>query len=137
MGLRDKLTQRYTKSYLKKYGDRLTQVQGNVVSVKLETKTILWLYHKMLVTVVVRPEKSKSIVKCTYERKRWFKKPEFMAISQGNLVLIQGMKGKKGKDKKDRREAIQIMNVMNLTTHKDLVKSDNKPKRVQKVQRIK
>jgi hypothetical protein len=134
MGFKEKLTQRYTKSYLKKYGDRLTQVQGNVVSVKVETKTILWIYHKLFVTVVVRPERSKSIVKCTYERKRCFKKPEFMSITQGNLLIIQGLKGKKGKEK---REVIQIMNVMNLTTHKDLVKTDNKPKRVQKVQRIK
>lgn len=134
MGLKDKLTERYTKSYLKKYGDRLTQVQGNVVSIKVETKSILWLFHKIFVTVVIRPERSKSIVKCTYQKNRWFKKPLFMTITQGNLVIIQGLKGIKGKGK---REVIQIMNVMNLTTHKDLVKTDTKPKRVQKIQRIK
>jgi len=140
MGLKDKLTERYTKSYLKKYGDRLTQVQGNVVSVKVETKSILWIFHKIFVTLVIRPERSKSIVKCTYQKNRWFKKPSFMSVNQGNLVVIQGLKGIKGKtDKtgKGKREVIQIMNVMNLTTHKDLVKTDKKPKRVQKVQRIK
>ena len=35
MGFRDKITDYYTKSYIKKYGDRLTQAQGNVLSEKI------------------------------------------------------------------------------------------------------
>ena len=44
MGFKDKLAKYYTESYIKKYGDRLAQVQGNVVSVKVEEKTILWIF---------------------------------------------------------------------------------------------
>ena len=55
MSFKEKLTQYYTQSYLKKYGDRLTQIQGNVVSVKIEEKTILWIFHKLTATLLVRP----------------------------------------------------------------------------------
>lgn len=136
MGFKERLAKYYTDSYLKKYGDRLTQVQGNVVSVKVEEKTILWLFHKLTAILIIRPERSKNIVRCVYKKNRWFKKPEFMVVNQGNLVIIQGLKGKKGKEN---REAIEIMNIKNLTTKKDLVKTEGAPqvKRVQKVQRYK
>lgn len=134
MSFKERIANFYTKSYLKKYGDRLTQMQGNVVSVKLEEKTILWIYHKLSVTLIIRPEKSKSIIKCVYKKNRWFKKPSFISMNQGNLVIVQGLKGKRGKEN---REKVQIINVMNLTTKKDLVPVEGKPKRVQKIQRIK
>ena len=135
MGFKEKLAKHYTESYLKKYGDRLAQVQGNVVSVKVEEKTILWIFHKISAVIIVRPERSKSIIKCTYKKNRWFKKPEFISINQGNLVIVQGLKGKKGKEN---REVIEIMNVRNLTTKKDLVPVEGaQVKRVQKVQRMK
>jgi hypothetical protein len=129
MGFKDKLTQKYTESYLKKYGDRLTQVQGKVLSVKIQPKTILWIFHKLTVTVLVKPERSKNIVRCIYNKKRWFKKIDFISISQGNSVIIQGLKGKKGKENS---EAVEILNIRNLTTKKDLVPMEGAPK-VQKV----
>lgn len=73
MGFTDKLNKYYAENYIKKYGDRLAQIQGNVVSVKIEEKTILWILHKITVTLLVRPDRSKNIVKCTYKKKKWFK----------------------------------------------------------------
>lgn len=137
MGFKEKLQQNYTKSYLKKYGDRLTQSQGNVISVKAEEKTILWIFHKLIVTIILKPDRSKGVAKCVYKKNRWFKKPEFMNISQGNLLVVQGLKGKKGEGD---REIIQIINIRNLTTKKDLVPIEGanaKVQRVQKVQRYK
>lgn len=134
MSIREKFSKSYTDIYLKRYGDRITQVQGNVVSIKTEEKTILWIFHKLRVTLIVRPDRSKAVVKCLYKRNKWFKKPTFMLISQGNLLLVQGLKGKKGKDN---RELITIMNVRNLTTKKDLVPVEGKVQQVRKVQRIK
>lgn len=135
MGFKEKIQNYYTKSYMKKYGDRLTQVQGNVISVKIETKSILWIFHKLLVTLIVKPDRSKNITKCTYKRNRWFKKPEFMTINQGNLLIVQGVKGPKGKGN---RETIEVMNIRNMTTKKDLVKIDgNTPKTVKQIKRYK
>ncbi|MBC2580664.1 hypothetical protein [Clostridium sp. DJ247] len=134
MSFKEKIAQYYTKSYLKKYGDRLTQLQGTVVSVKVTEKTLLWIFNKLSVTILVRPERSKTVIKCTYIRNRWFKKPEFITINQGNLVLVQGLKGKKGKQNS---EQIELMNIRNMTTKKDLVPIEGKPQRVQKIQRIK
>lgn len=135
MGFKENLQKRYTESYLKKYGDRLTQVQGNVLSVKIEEKTILWIFHKLVATILVRPDRSKGVAKCIFKKNRWFKKPEFMNINQGNLLIVQGMKGKKGKDD---REVIQIINIRNLTTKKDLVPIEGaKVQKIQKVQRYK
>jgi hypothetical protein len=134
MSIKEKFTKYYTDTYLRRYGDRLTQVQGNVVSVKVEEKTILWLFHKLKATLILRPDRSKSVVKCVYEKNKWFKKPSFITINQGNLLVIQGLKGKKGKGD---REVISIMNVRNLTTKKDLIPVEGKVQRVQKIQRIK
>lgn len=135
MGFKQKLQKSYTDAYLKKYGDRLTQSQGNVVSVKVEEKCILWIFHKIVATIILKPERSKGVIKCVYKRNRWFKKPDFINVSQGNLLIVQGLKGKKGKDN---REILQIINIRNLTTKKDLVPVEGKGakiKRVQKVQR--
>lgn len=135
MGFKESIQKRYTESYLKKYGDRLTQIQGNVVSIKVEEKSILWIFHKLVATIIVRPDRSKGIVKCVFRKNRWFKKPDFMNISQGNLLIIQGLKGKKGKED---REVIQVINIRNLTTKRDLVPMEGaKIQRVQKVQRLK
>jgi len=134
MSIKEKISKYYTNTYLKRYGDRITQVQGNVVSVKVEEKTILWLFHKITATLIIKPDRSKTVVKCVYKKNKWFKKPAFIVINQGNLLLIQGLKGKKGKDN---RELITIMNIRNLTTKKDLIPVDGKVQRVQKVQRIK
>jgi hypothetical protein len=127
MSFKDKLQNYSTKAYMDKYGDRLTQIQGNVVSIKIEEKSVLWIFHKLLVTLIVKPDRSKNVVKCEYKKNKWFKKPPFMSISQGNLLLVQGLKGKKGKGNS---ETIEILNIKNMTTKKDLVHvegSDAKP----------
>lgn len=134
MSFKEKIAQYYTKSYLKKYGDRLTQVQGTVVSVKVSEKTILWIFNKITITLLVRPERSKNVIKCVYLRNRWFKKPEFITVNQGNLVLVQGLKGKKGKGNS---EQVEMINIRNMTTKKDLVPMEGKMQKVQKVQRMK
>lgn len=136
MGLKDKITQYYVNSYIKKYGDRITQVQGRVLNIKQEEKSILWIFHTLKVSLIVKPEQGKTVVNCVYKKNRWLKKPEFITINQGNSVLIQGVKGKKGEKSKqgsDLREVIEIMNIRNYTTKKDLIPMENEPK----VQRIK
>jgi len=135
MGFKEKIQDYYTKSYLKKYGDRLTQVQGKVISVKLEEKSILWIFHKLIVTLIIKPDRSKNITKCTYKRNKWFKKPEFMTINQGNLLIVQGVKGPRGKGN---GETVEVMNIRNMTTKKDLVKIEgNTPKTVRQIRRYK
>lgn len=129
MGLKDKFQNQYAQSYLKKYGDRLTQVQGKILSVKTESKTILWIFHRLTVSILVKPQNSRNIVKCEYKKKRFFKKIDFIAINQGHNVIIQGLKGKKGKENKG---LIEIMNIMNLTTKKDLIPVEGGPK-IQKI----
>ena len=130
MGFTDKLNKYYAENYIKKYGDRLAQVQGNIVSVKVEEKTILWIFHKITAVLLVKPERSRNIVRCVYKKRRWFKKIDFIQLSQGNFVLVQGLKGKKGKEN---REEIEIMNIRNITTRRDLIPIDEEPK----VQRVK
>lgn len=132
MGFKEKLTQYYTKSYLKKYGDRITQLQGNAVSVKITEKTILWVFHKLTVSVLVRPDRSKNIVQCIYVKNRWFKKPEFIPITQGNLLIVQGLKGLKGK--KGNSELISVMNIRNLSNKRDLVPVEGKVQKIQQRQ---
>ena len=121
MGFKEKLSQSYTNNWLKKYGDRLTQLQGRVLSIKTEEKSFLGILNWLTVTIVLKQENSKSVASCIYKKRRWFKKPEFITIQQGHSLVIQGLKPDKKKKKKDVKEYISIMNVMNLTTKKDLV----------------
>lgn len=143
MSFKEKLQQSYTDNFMKKNGDRLTQVQGNVLSVKVECKTILWIFHKLIATILVKPDRSRtldrstSIVKCVYRRNRWFKKPEFMTLNKGNIVIVQGLKGIKGKKGKQSSEVIEIMNVRNLTTKKDLVSTDGQSAQATQVRKVK
>jgi hypothetical protein len=118
MGFKDILAKRYADAYLKKYGNRLTQVQGRILSVKTTTKSKFWIYNIITVDIIVKPENSKTITRCQFVKKRWFKKPTFMQLNQGHSVVIQGVKGKKGKEASD---VVSILNVMNLTTKQDLV----------------
>lgn len=131
MGFKDKLVQHYTDAYFKKYGDRLTQVQGSVVSAKVEEKRILWIFHKLTATLIVRPQGTKNVIKCVYQKNKWFKKPEFIVVTQGHSVIIQGLKAKKGKESRD---SIEVMNIRNLTTKRDLVPVDTPMK--QQVKRV-
>lgn len=131
MGFKDKITDYYMKSYIKKYGDRLTQVQGNVLSVKVDIKRILWIFYTITAVVFVKPERSKNITKCVYKKRRWFKKPIFMNINQGHFVIVQALKDKKVK------ENLKILNVRNLSNKQDLVQVNQpQPKSLTKVQRV-
>jgi hypothetical protein len=134
MSFREKMQKAYAESYVKKMGDRLTQLQGNIVSVKVEEKAILWIFHKLIVTILVKQERSKTITKCVYKRNRWFKKPTFIPLNQGNLVIIQGTKGVKGKGN---REIITILNLRNLSTKTDLVPMEGKEPKTQRVRGFK
>ncbi|MGH4050406.1 MAG: hypothetical protein ACREVX_03495 [Clostridium sp.] len=130
MGIKDKITNSYTNAYLKKYGDRLTQAQGRVLSIKVTEKNYLRIFYKLIVTILVKADGSKSIAKCVFDKHRWFKKVKFISVLQGHSVVIQGMKGKKGKE---HREQIQIVNIRNMTTKKDLVPMKGTEQKVQRV----
>ncbi|MBU3091505.1 hypothetical protein K2F40_00420 [Clostridium sp. CM028] len=130
MGFKDKITNSYTQAYLKRYGDRLTQAQGRVLSVKVAEKNYLRIFYKLTVTILVKAEGSKSISKCIFKKHRWFKKVNFISVLQGHSVIIQGMKGKKGKE---HSEQIQIANIRNMTTKKDLVPMQGNAPKVQRI----
>ena len=117
MGFKDKMTKYYSDAYMEKYGDRMTSVAGTILSVKTEVKSILGIFNKLHVFLVVKPEVGKQVVKCEYKKNRWFKKPQFIDVNQGHQVIIMGLKGVKGKANS---ENVLISNIANLTTRKDL-----------------
>lgn len=117
MGFKDKMTKYYSDAYMEKYGDRMTSVAGTILSVKTEVKSILGIFNKLHVFLVVKPEVGKQVVKCEYKKNRWFKKPQFIDVNQGHKVIIMGLKGIKGKANS---ENVLISNIANLTTRKDL-----------------
>ena len=117
MGFKDKMTKYYSDAYMEKYGDRMTSVAGTVLSVKTEVKSILGIFNKLHVFLVVKPEVGKQVVKCEYKQNKWFKKPQFIDVNQGHKVIIMGLKGIKGKANS---ENILVSNIANLTTKKDL-----------------
>lgn len=117
MGFKDKMTKYYSDAYMEKYGDRMTSVAGTILSVKTEVKSILGIFNKLHVFLVVKPEVGKQVVKCEYKQNKWFKKPQFIDVNQGHKVIIMGLKGIKGKANS---ETILVSNIANLTTKKDL-----------------
>ena len=117
MGFKDKMTKYYSDAYMEKYGDRMTSAAGTILSVKTEVKSILGIFNKLHVFLVVKPEVGKQVVKCEYKKNRWFKKPQFIDVNQGHKVIIMGLKGVKGKANS---ENVLISNIANLTTRKDL-----------------
>ena len=117
MGFNDRMTKYYSDAYMEKYGDRMTSVAGTILSVKTEVKSILGIFNKLHVFLVVKPEVGKQVVKCEYKKNRWFKKPQFIDVNQGHKVIIMGLKGVKGKANS---ENVLISNIANLTTRKDL-----------------
>ena len=121
MGFKDKLQKYYADNYMKKYGDRITQAYGTVLSVKVEQKRYLWIFNVLNATIILKPDGSKNVVRSVYKVRRWFKKPDFIAVNQGNIILLQALKGKKGADNS---EILEIKNIRNVTTRKDLFKID-------------
>lgn len=132
MGFKEKFAKYYDEAYLKKYGDRITQVQGTVLSIKICEKSILWIFHKLTANLVIKPDGSRAVVKCEFKRNKWFKKPEFMKISQGNSVVVVGLKGKKGKEN---REKFKIMNILNFSTKQSLMPIKGGMPKVQKIRK--
>ncbi len=121
MGFKDKLQKYYADNYMKKYGDRITQAYGTVLSVKVEQKRYLWIFNVLNATIILKPDGSKNVVRSVYKTRRWFKKPDFIAVNQGNIILLQALKGKKGADNS---EILEIKNIRNVTTRRDLFKID-------------
>lgn len=121
MGIKDKLEEYQRDNFMEQYGDRITPVLGNLLAVKIERKTKFFLWHTLLVSLVVKPQNSKNVVRAQYKKGKFLKDPEFIALRQGNQVLVQGVKGDKGKEA---AETVNIMNVVNLTDKTQLVQGD-------------
>lgn len=120
MKLTEKLQDNYKKSFFEKNGDRITGVQGNILATKIVTqKSILWLYHKFVISFVVKPEKSSAIVKCEYKKNQFFSKPSFINLSVGNYVLVSGLKSLK------KEEVIEVVQIQNFTTKKEFPDTGN------------
>ncbi len=130
MGFKDKLMKSYTDNFLKKYGDRLVYIRGQVISIQITTKRILWLYYKLHVEIIMKPEGSRAPLKSIYKKGRFFKAPEFLKVNKGNLIYLTGLKGKKGK--KD-STLVKVMNIYNHNTDKELVETGQKPKITKKL----
>jgi tyrosine-protein phosphatase YwqE len=131
MGLKDKILKKNQEMWFDKNKDRMTGVQGSVLSVKITEKTVFFIYHKLIVSIIIKPERSKAVVKCIYEAKKFFKKPTCIAVNQGNSVSIQGLKGGKVKD------TIEVLNIINFTTKKELIPLDaDQLKQMKQVQKF-
>lgn len=133
MGFKDKLQQSYSNAYLNKYGDRLTQIQGKVLSIKVEEKSFLGILNFITATLIVKPMSSSGVLTCVYKKRRWFKKPTFLKLSQGHSVIVQGLKPKKDQKKKKAKEYVSVINIINMTTKGELVPTNGQLPKVQKV----
>ncbi len=133
MGFRDKMNSSMQEAYIKKYGDRMIALRGNIVSVKITTKRILFIFYKLRVDILLKPERSKNIVRCYFKKNTWFKKYNLINLQNGHLIVIQGLKDKKG-------EAVQILNIQNITTRKSIMdveqlKQEQKQKQQKQMQK--
>lgn len=125
------LQERYQQKFLQKYGDRITYLVGTVLSCKVVPKPILFgLYNKITVTIILKLDnsrgrmntgKDKAVSQCIYKEGKFFKKPKFIQISTGNIVMLAGLKSvTKSKKDQPKKEFVQIINISNYTTKKDL-----------------
>lgn len=121
MGLKDKMNKYLQDSYMEKYGDRVASASGTVVSVKFTEKNYI-IIKKLIVDLVIKSDTSRGVVKATYKKNRWFRKPEFIPVKIGNKVIVMGLKGIKGQKDAD---VIVLQNLLNLTTKKDLAPFDH------------
>ena len=121
MGLKDKMNKYLQDSYMEKYGDRVASASGTVVSIKFTEKNYI-IIKKLIVDLVIKSDTSRGVVKATYKKNRWFKKPEFIPVKIGNKVIVMGLKGIKGQKDAD---VIVLQNLLNLTTKKDLAPFDH------------
>lgn len=125
----EKLRGKFSELYIDLYGDRIRQISGNILSVKIEEKSTLWILKKITIILMIKPDKNKSIIQCRYIKTRFFKKPSFIKIKQGNKVVIQGLAPDENKDK---NKFITILNIKNVTTKTELypmyIKKEKKKK---------
>lgn len=129
MSFRDSINGMLQKRYLKKYGDRMTAVRGNIINVKVTEKTFLFFIHNLRVDILLRPERSKNIVRCYYKKRTWFKKHNLINLQTGQLIIVQGLKDIKG-------ESIEILNIQNLTTKRSIIDIDELKQKQQKQQKV-
>lgn len=122
MGIKNKFEDYQMEVFMDQYGDRLIPVYGNVLSIKVNRKKKFFLWNTLNVSMVVKPQGSRNVQRCTY-RKSGFKVPPFMEIRQGNEVMVQGLKADKAKSK-DPQDTIEIMNIINITDRTQLVEGD-------------
>lgn len=125
MGFRDTINEALQKRYLKKYGDRMTALKGNIINVKITEKTFLFFIHNLRVDILLRPERSKNIVRCYLKKRTWFKKYNLLNLQTGHLIIIQGLKDKQG-------EAVEALNIQNLTTKKSIIDVEQVKQRQQR-----
>ena len=114
MSFKSDLNEMMQKRYLKKYGDRMAALSGNIINVKITCKTFLFFIHNLRVDILLRPERSKNIVRCYFRKRTWFKKFNLINLQTGHLIVIQGLKDKSG-------EAIEALNIQNITTKKSII----------------
>ena len=125
MGFKDTLNEMLQKRYLKKYGDRMTAQRGNIVNIKVIEKSFLFIVHNLKADIILRPERSKNIVRCYFKKRTWFKKYNLLNLQNGHLIVVQGLKDKSG-------EAVEILNIQNLTTKKSILDVDKIKQQQQK-----
>jgi hypothetical protein len=128
MSFKDKLTEMMQQRYLKKYGDRMAAMRGNIINVKITQKSFLFIVHNLRVDILLRPERSKNIVRCYFKKRTFFKKYNLLSLQTGQLIIIQGIKDKKG-------EAIQALNIQNLSTKKSIIDMDEVKQKQKKQQK--
>ena len=111
MSLMEKLSGKFgnyfQKAYMEKYGDRITSLSGTVLSVKFIEKSYI-IFNRLMVEMVIKPEVGRKVIKCWYKKNRWFKKPEFIPVKQGNKVIVMGVTGDR-ESKKENSQEVQIM----------------------------
>lgn len=127
MSFKEKLSGKFSNyfqnAYMEKYGDRITSISGTILSIKIIPKSY-FIFHRLMIEMVVKPEVGRTVIKCWYKKNRWFKKPEFITVKQGHKVIVMGVTGEKD-SKKENSQQVQIMNILNLTTKKDLFPIDH------------
>lgn len=128
--LRKSLQEKSQQQFLKRYGDRITYLVGTVLSCKVVPKSFLGIYNRITVTIILKLDnsrgrmntgKDKAVSQCIYKEGKFFRKPKFIQISTGNIVMLAGLKSLlKGKKGQPNKEFVQIINISNYTTKKDL-----------------
>lgn len=121
MGFKEKLEQYQRDTFMEQYGDRISPIMGNLLSVKIERKVKFLIWHTLNVNLVIKPQGQKNIARAQYKKGKFFKDPDFIELKQGNQVLVQGVKGEPGKEA---AEVVTIMNVVNFTDKTQLVEGE-------------